>query len=296
MRVWVLTEQAKTYAVNRLKEEAKKQGIQFRVVNPKKFELIEPRPENKTVLYNNKYIKAPDCVIARGKTNYFYYAVIRYLENMGVYVVNSAKSIDESKDKLKTIQILATNNIPIPKTMFAKLPLDISFIKKEFSFPLIMKTTIGSQGKGVVLCEKSSQLEDIIDFTTGSSAEQELNVIFQEFISSSKGRDIRVFLVGGRPIGAMLRTAVADGFKANYSIGGSVENFPLNPELEWLAVESTRLLGLEIAGVDILFDKKGYRICEVNSSPGFKGFEEATGINVPQEIFRYLQIRTEGFK
>ena len=124
--------------------------------------------------------------------------------------------------------------------------------------------------------------------------DSKVNIIIQEFISSSKGKDLRIFVIGGRAIGGMKRIAREGKFKANFSYGGQVEPFDLNPEVEWLASESTRLLGLEMSGVDILFSGESYMVSEVNSAPGFEGFERATKINVPQEIFNYIRVRLEG--
>ncbi|MFC2159977.1 RimK family alpha-L-glutamate ligase, partial [Actinomycetota bacterium] len=195
--------------------------------------------------------------------------------------------------KLATLQLLATNNIPIPKTMLAKFPINISAVEKEFEYPLIIKTITGSQGKGVFLLEDNNKLNDLATLME-ISKDSKTNLILQEFISFSKGRDIRVIVIGGRTIGAMLRTAKGKNFKANYSAGGLVEPYELNPAIEWLSIESSRLIGLDIAGVDILFDKdNNYRICEINSYPGFEGFEKATGINVPEEIFNYINLRLE---
>jgi RimK family alpha-L-glutamate ligase len=226
-------------------------------------------------------------------TTYFALAIIRHLERLGALVLNGSQSIEASKDKLATLQILSANSIPIPKTMLAKFPLNIDYVEKEFTYPLVLKTVSGSEGKGVVLCERKSHLEDIASFME-ESRDPRVNVILQEFVASSKGKDIRVIVVGGRPIGAMLRTATTGKFKANVAAGGSVEPFQTTPEVEWLAVESARLLGLEIAGVDILFDGDSYKVCEVNSSPGFEGFEKATGVNVPQEVYNYIRVRLEG--
>lgn len=298
MRIWVLAKKKgfKSYGNKRLVAEANRLGIEIKMVAPEDFEIIEPnRSGQKEIVFKNKWTELPDCLIPRlgSSTSYFALAVIRYFERMGVFVCNSSQAVESAKDKLHTIQILAQNNIPIPKTMLAKFPLKASFIKKEFKFPLILKMISGSQGRGVMLCNNMSELADI-GHLTGQSSETKMNLILQEFISASRGKDIRVFIVGGRVMGAMMRKAQSGKFKANFSAGGSVEKFELTSEIEWLALECARLLNLDITGVDILFDKEGFRVCEVNSSPGFEGFEEATGINIPEEIFAYIKVRLEG--
>jgi len=158
---------------------------------------------------------------------------------------------------------------------------------------LIVKTVSGSYGKGVFLCENRDQLEDLADLIEVSK-DQRVNVIIQEFVLFSNGKDVRVFVVGRRHIGAMVRIAREGKLKANFSAGGTVASFDLNPAVERLAVESAKLVGLDIAGIDILFDGDSYKVCEVNSSPGFEGFEKATGLNVPQEIYHYIQVRLGG--
>ncbi len=255
-------------------------------------DLITTKEGKKSIHYNGSCVDLPDVLIPRmgAATPYFALAVIRHMQNLGVLVLNSSASIEVAKDKMATLQKLTTHNVPIPKTMLAKFPLNLSIVENEFTYPIILKTVSGSLGKGVFLCESRSKLEDVMDLIEISS-DSRINIILQEFVSTSKGRDIRVIIIGGKPIGAMLRTAKKGKFKANFSAGGKVTPFELNPTVEWLAVESTKLLGLDIAGVDILFDGDNYKICEVNSSPMFEGFEQATGIDVPKAIFEYAKLR-----
>ena len=294
MKIWLLkkNEESSSYEAERFKEVASQKDIVFQFVVPEEFDLIVTKEGRKSIRYNAEYTDLPDCLLPRmgAGTTYFALAVIRHLERLGVFVLNSSQSIENAKDKLASLQILSSHNIPIPKTMLAKFPLNIQLVENEFSYPLLIKTVSGTHGKGVFLCENKSQLEDLADLIQ-ESRDPKVNVIFQEFVSSSTGKDIRVIVVGGRPLGAMLRTAASGKFKANYSRGGEVERIELNPEMEWLAVESARLLNLDIAGVDLLFDGDSYKVCEVNSSPGFRGFEKATGINVPQEIYNYVRVR-----
>lgn len=292
MKVWLLVKDEFTYENRRFREEAEKEGIEIKFVNSVDFDIIVNRNGGNCIVYGGNYVEPPDCVIPRrgAGTTYFDLAFLRQLERMGVLVVNSSQSIEISKDKLQTLQLLSANNIPIPKTMLAKLPLDIDVVEREFSYPIIIKTISGSRGKGVFLCEDRNQLEDFVGFME-VSMDPRVNLIIQEFVEESRGKDIRVLVVGGKAIGAMLRVAREGKVKANYSAGGSVSAYNLTPELEWLAVESAKIVGLDIAGVDILFDSENYLVCEINSSPGFEGFEKATGINVPQAIFRYLKFR-----
>jgi len=294
MKVWILKrrETFDCYENKRFHEEAEKLGFEIETVAPEDFEIITTKEGRKSILHKGEHVRLPDCLLPRmgAGTTYFALAVIRQLERLGVFVLNQSHSIEHSKDKLATSQILASNNIPTPKTMLAKFPLNIELIEKEFNYPVIVKTISGTYGKGIFLCKDRTQLEDLGGLIEISKT-QSINVIIQEFVSESAGKDIRVLVIGGRAIGAMLRKAPEGKFKANFSAGGSVEPLKLNPAMEWLAVESAKLLDLEIAGVDLLFDGDNYKICEVNSSPQFQGFEQATEINVPAKIYKYISVR-----
>ena len=294
MKVWLLTKKGLTSdpQILRFKETAKEMGIECYVVNPEEFDLITTKEGQSSVRYNGEKVKLPDCLIPRrgSATNYFAHAVIRHFEHLGVLVLNSGHSINIAQDKLATSQILTLNHIPVPKTILAKSPVNLKVIESEFDYPIILKTVSGSYGKGVFLCENRSKLKDVLDLME-ESKDPQVNVILQEFVKSSKGRDIRVIVIGGRVYGAMLRTAKRGYYKANYSAGANVSAFKLNKRIEWLALESTRVLNLDVAGVDILFDGKNYKVCEVNSAPGFEGFEKATGLDVPKAILEYVKFR-----
>jgi len=294
MKIWLLSSQKKLrgYDNSRFREEALKLGIKFRVVVPDNFEIMANVEPNESISYNSKPIKLPDVFIPRYAIKYFSSAIVRQFEKTKTLVLNTTDARELAKDKMACLQQLACFNLPIPKTILAKLPLDIEFIEANLKYPIIIKRTEGSEGKGIILCENRTQLEDIFELIAGQmTMDPSFNIILQEFITSSFGKDVRVFVVGGRAVGAMLRQGKEGDFKANFSGGGSVEKFELTPEIEWLAVESARAVGLDIAGVDILFDKSGYKICEVNGSPYFEGFEQATGINIPQEIFKYISLK-----
>ena len=296
MKIWILEKKSdfSSYTSRRFNEVARNTGIELKLVAPEEIDLIVTKEDKKSIIYNGNIIELPDCLIPRiGTVTYYALAIIRHFERFGVFILNPSQSMETAKDKLSTLQLLSSNNIPIPKTMLAKFPLNTSFVEKEFSYPLIIKTVIGSKGRGVFLVENRNKLNDLVNLLE-ISKDPKTNLILQEFISASKGRDIRVIVIGGRAIGAMLRIATDDNFKANYSAGGKVISYKINPTIEWLAVESARIVGLDIAGVDILFDQNSYKVCEVNSYPGFEGFEKATKINIPEEIFKYILVRLGG--
>lgn len=292
MKIWVLSRKPDCYGNIRFLEEAEKAEIELEIINPEEFDIIVTKEGRKSILRNGNHVSLPDCLIPRmgAATTYFALAVIRHMERLGVLVLNSSQSIELARDKLAHLQALSVSNISIPKTMLAKFPLCMESLEREFEYPLVLKTIAGAEGKGVFLCESRDQMTDLAEFVEHSK-DPNVNVILQEFIKTSRGRDVRVWLLGGRAIGAMLRTAKEGKFKANFSLGGDVAPYEMNPTVEWLAVESARLIGLDIAGVDILFDGDGFKVCEVNSSPGYEGFEKATDINIPREVFNYINIR-----
>jgi gamma-F420-2:alpha-L-glutamate ligase len=281
------------YTMKRLYEKAYKMNIQLEIKETHLFDLVVSQDGLEQLIYNGKPIeKMPDAVLSRlgAKIDYFGLAVVRHLERMDVLVLNNHKALETSKDKLHTLQDLAAHNMPIPKTMIAKFPVDTQSIQREFKFPLILKHSSGTQGKGVMLIENLQHLSGISHMIDVSKP-----MVFQEYISKSSGRDIRVIVVGGKAVGAMMRIAKS-GFKANFHQGGIVKKIRLSPAVEWLAIEATRLIGLEVAGVDILIDKDTYKICEINSSPGFMGFEMATEVDVPFHILDFVKLRTGVWK
>lgn len=285
-----------TFEINRLVEEAEKQDIDMRVLAPEQFELIVTRDDRKSVMVDGEVQQLPDFVLPRmgAGTNYFGLALIRHLERLGVRTFNSSQSIDTVKDKLYTQQILAEYNLPVPKTMLIRSKVDVNLVEKHLGFPVVVKTISGSQGSGVFLAETKSKFIDLLEMI--NAYKENATMILQEFVESSRGMDLRVLTIGGRAVAAMKRYSGNDSFKANYSRGGKVEPFEINPEIEWLALETSRLLNLDIAGIDLLFDGDHYKICEANSSPGFEGLESCCQVNIAEEIYNFLRVRLNRFE
>lgn len=283
------------YEKSKLISEAKKYGIKLIMLKPQDIDLIVTKDDRKSVLVNGKPTPLPDFILPRmgAGTTYFALAVIRHMERLGVPCFSSSASIDTVKDKLYTQQILAENNFPVPKTMLAKFPIDIELVESTLGFPVVMKTLSGSQGNGVFLAKTKADFINIIGVLEVSKSN--VNIILQEYIKDSHGRDLRVFTIGGKAVACMERRSSTEDFKANFSQGGSVFPYTITPEIEWLATEATRILGLDISGVDLLFDGDHFKICEVNSSPGFKGLEKTCDVNIPKEIFHYIRIRLGNF-
>jgi RimK family alpha-L-glutamate ligase len=288
------------YTIKRLFETAWNMNIQLKICDTNKFDLVISSEGLEHIMYDGVkgvYLeciltctveKLPDAVLPRlgAKVSYFSLAVVRQLEKMGVLIINELSSLEVSKDKLSTLQSLSAHNIPIPKTMIAKFPINSSMVANELGgYPIILKRSSGSQGKGVMLVQNAEHLNDI-----GDMIDTAHSYLLQEFIAKSAGRDIRVIVVGGKAIGGMMRIA-KKGFKSNFHQGGYTKPVKLSTPIEWLAIKSANMIGLDIAGVDILIDKNTYRICEINSTPGFQGFEMATGIDVAKAIMEYVKFR-----
>lgn len=286
---------AETFEIERFVQVAKEQDIEIRVLAPEQFELIVTRDDRKSVLVDGEVLPLPDFVLPRmgAGTNYFGLALIRHLERLGVRTFNSSQSIDTVKDKLYTLQILAEHNLPVPKTILIRSKVDVELVEKHLGFPAVVKTISGSQGSGVFLAETKSKFIDLVEMI--NAYKENATMIIQEFVVSSRGMDLRVLTIGGRAVAAMKRTSGNDSFKANYSRGGYVEPFEMNPEVEWLALETSRLLNLDIAGIDLLFDGEHYKICEANSSPGFEGLESCCNVNIAEEIYNFLRVRLNRF-
>ncbi|MCP5506848.1 MAG: RimK family alpha-L-glutamate ligase [Chlamydiales bacterium] len=275
------------YGVKRMLDAGKNMGIDLDVVCPEQFELVVTRHDRNSILIDEKSRPLPNFVIPRmgSETTYFGLAVVRQLERLGIYVCNSSESIELAKDKLHVHQILAQSDLPTPKTMMVKFPIDINVVKKEIGFPLVIKNIIGTRGEGIYLCESEERFMDLMELIY--SYNHQANIILQEFISTSKGRDLRVFVLGGKVIGSMQRKSKGH-FKANYSQGGTVEPIDLPDEAAWLAVETARLMNLEVSGVDLLFTEEGFMICEANSSPDFEGLEQVVGKHIAEDILTHV--------
>ena len=293
MKLWMLGNRLTTemYERERFIEEADKYGIDFSLVFADEIDLLVSRDDRKSIRYRNDIVSLPDVLLARtgSGTGYFNLSVLRQFERLNVLTLPNSQAIEQSKDKLYANQILAQAGLPIPKTMLTRFPCKAELVEKVVGFPCVLKVITGSHGAGVYLCEDAKRFEDLSELI--HSIDGKTSMIIQEYISHSKGRDLRVIVIGGRVVGAMERTATDGSFKANISRGGEGKVYEVDDEMEMLAIQVAKVLDLDIAGVDLLFHPDGYKICEANSSPGFKGFEKALGINIPQKVFDYARLR-----
>ena len=291
MNGWILYKNPieESWETNRLVKEFTKQDIEIRVVNPNDVDIFVDRDDRKSIIVGGKPRALPDFVIPRtgSGTTYFIKAIIRHLERLGVTLINGSNAIDTVKDKLYTQQVLGESNLPVPKTLLVRHPIKLEWVEKNLTFPVIIKTLSGSFGAGVFLAEDKKQFKQLLKMA--EITKKSYNIIVQEFIKDSWGKDLRVFVLNGKVVGCMMRQAVDDDFRANITRGGEGIPYQIDENIEWLGGESARLLGLDIAGVDLLFDNGGYKICEVNSSPGFEGMDKFTHTNIAEDIVNFVK-------
>ena len=291
MNGWILYKNdiSESYETQKLVEEFDKQGIKVRVVQPDDVDIFVDRDDRKSILVAGRTRQLPDFVMPRtgSGTSYFIKAIIRHLERLGVVLINGSDAIDNVKDKLYTQQILGESKLPVPKTLLVKHPINLEWVETNINFPVIIKTLSGSFGAGVFLAENKKQLEQLVKMA--EITKKSYNIIVQEFIKDSWGKDIRVFVLNKKVIGCMMRQSTDDDFRANIARGGEGIPYQITEEIEWLGGESARLLGLDIAGVDLLFNNGSYSICEVNSSPGFEGMDNYTNTNIAEDIVNFVK-------
>lgn len=298
MKAWILYRKKRSQithrdnGVHRLLQAAKALKIDLEVYSPDQIDLLVTKEYPKTILIDGHPTPLPTILLPRMGSNTTYYAlsIIREFERLGVYCCNSPRAIEIAKDKLQVHQLLTQHGLPTPKTLLVKFPIDLPLIKREIGFPLIIKNVTGMEGSGVYLCDSVEKFQDLMDLIRNNSPQA--NIMLQEFIADSHGRDLRIFVLGDRVIGCMKRYSETS-FKANFSRGGKVAPFHLSPEIEWLALETAKLTGLEIAGIDLLFHQDKYKICEANSSPGFRGLELVTGQTIAEQILEYAKLKNK---
>jgi len=293
MNGWILYKNkiSESYETQKLIEEFEKQGIKVRVVHPDDIDIFVDRDDRKSILVAGRTRQLPDFVMPRtgSGTTYFIKAIIRHLERLGVVLINGSDAIDNVKDKLYTQQILGESKLPVPKTLLVKHPINLEWVETNINFPVIIKTLSGSFGAGVFLAENKKQLEQLVKMA--EITKKSYNIIVQEFIKDSWGKDIRVFVLNKKVIGCMMRQSTDDDFRANITRGGEGIPYQITDEIEWLGGESARLLHLDIAGVDLLFNNGSYSICEVNSSPGFEGMDKFTKTNIAEDIVNFVKLK-----
>jgi len=292
MTVLILTKLDRNeYESNRLVESFAQKGITALMCHPDDFDIIVDRDIRKGIKYKGQDLELPKLVLVRLGAGIlpFQLAVVRHFEQAGVPCINGSLPIETVKDKLRTSQILSRAGIAIPNTMMVRMPIDDGLVETNIGFPCVVKVVTGSYGEGVYLCEKKRDYKKLMEFIDNLGNKK--TMIVQKYMGERIGEDLRVLVIGGKVLGAMKRTAPEGDFRANITNGGTGENYPLTEEIEFLARETARALGLDIAGVDLLFDKHGFVVCEANSNPGFSGFENYCQVNVADAITEYIKFK-----
>jgi RimK family alpha-L-glutamate ligase len=294
MSAIIITKQSETdYETSRLIESFNKKNITVRVCHPDDFDIVVDRDIRKGIKYKGEEVELPGIVLVRLGAGIlpFQLAVLRHFEQAGVLVVNGSESIQTVKDKMRTSQILSRAGISIPNTMMVRFPMQEKLIAENIGYPCVVKVVTGSYGAGVYLCEKKRDYKKLVEFV--ESLGNKKTLLVQEYLGDAPGEDLRVLIIGGKVVGAMKRTAPEGDFRANITNGGTGSSYEVTDEIDFITRETAQALGLTIAGIDLLFDKRGFRVCEANSNPGFSGFEKYCGLDVADLITEYIKYKVQ---
>ena len=286
LNIGILSRKASLYSTRRLHEAAVRAGHEVRVIDYSRcvMNITSHKPE---VYFGDRSLQF-DAIIPRIGASLTFYgtAVVRQFEMMGTYSLNSSQAITRSRDKLRSLQLLAKAGIGLPVTSFARHPKDIGrLIDIVGGAPLVVKLLEGTQGVGVVLAETNKAAESVV----GAFRQLDANILVQEFIKEAAGADVRAFVVGEKVVASMKRQAKPGEFRSNLHRGGTAEAVKLTPEERSTAIRSVKQLGLRVAGVDLLRSNHGPVVMEVNSSPGLEGIERATGKDVAEAVVAYIE-------
>lgn len=291
MKLAILSRSLKAYSTQRLREAAIDRGIKVKVLDTLKF-AIDLKRGAPDLYFRQKQLSSYDAVLPRIGASVTYYgtAVVRQFQEMDVFCANTAHGIENSRDKLRSLQILARHHIGIPETTFVRDKKDVlPAIDRVGGAPVIIKLIEGTQGIGVLLAETVNAAESIIELLQS----QRQNVLIQKFVAESRGKDIRAIVVGDRVVAAMRRVAQGQEFRSNVHRGGVAEPVELPAEYEQAAIRAAQIMGLRVAGVDMLESVTGPQIMEVNSSPGLEGIESCTQLDVAGAIIDYIAAQVE---
>jgi len=287
MKIAMLARNAELYTHKRLKAAAEERGHQLDIINTLRcyMNIASRRPE---VYYNGDKLVGYDAVIPRIGASVTFYgmAVLRQFEMQGVYPLNESVAIGRSRDKLRSMQLLARDGIGLPVTTFAHDPKQTEeVLELAGGAPVVIKLLEGTQGIGVVLADTNRSAKSVVEAFRGAG----VNILLQEFIKEAGGTDIRAIVVGGKVVASMKRTGAKGDFRSNLHRGGSAELIKLSPEERSTAIRSAKAMGLNVCGVDMLRSNHGPVVMEVNSSPGLEGVEKATGLDIAGKIIEYME-------
>ncbi len=286
MKLGILSQDIRLYSTSRLYESAKNRGHETEVVSYLRcyMNIAKAKPR---IFFQGRQLNF-DVVIPRIAATWTFYgaAVVRQFELMGSLSANSSASISRSRDKLRALQLIGNSGVEMPVTGYVHLSRDIeSVLKTVGQPPYVIKLLEGTQGRGVVLTETMEAAISAIE----TMKKVDANILIQEFVNESKGEDIRAIVVGDKVVASMKRKAKPGEFRSNVHLGGSVEKYELNEQEEESAIKAAKVLGLSVAGVDLIQSNRGPLVLEVNSSPGLEGIEKASGVNVADKIIEYLE-------
>lgn len=288
MKIAILATNPDLYSHKRLVEASQAAGHEVCIINPLNC-YMNVAVSNPSVHYRGgEPLGHFDAVIPRiGASNTFYgTAVLRHLESMGVYTINESIAIARSRDKFRSLQLLARKGIPMPRTGFAQSPDNTEdLIRMVGGAPLVIKLLEGTQGKGVILADSHQSAVSIVNAFKEMSA----NILVQEFIQESRGTDIRCLVVGDKVIAAIKRQAKEGEFRANVHQGGQAMKVKLTSEERHIAIAAAKAMGLKLAGVDLIRSNQGPLVLEINSSPGLEGVERATQVNIAGKIIQFIE-------
>ncbi|APX89717.1 ribosomal protein S6 modification protein [Brevirhabdus pacifica] len=291
MKIAMLARNAELYSHRRLKEAAEARGHELKIINTLRcyMNIASRRPE---IYYEGEKLPQYDAVIPRIGASITFYglAVLRQFEMQGVYPLNESVAIGRSRDKLRSMQLLARDGIGLPVTTFAHDSKQTEeVVRLAGGAPLVVKLLEGTQGIGVVLADTDRSAKSVIEAFRGAN----VNILVQEFIKEAGGTDIRALVVDGKVVAAMQRTGAEGEFRSNLHRGGSAKSIKISPEERACAVRAAKSMGLNVCGVDMLRANHGPVVMEVNSSPGLEGVEKATGIDIAGKIIETIEKRAK---
>ena len=284
-RLVILSRGPQLYSTKRLAEEAEKAGWAVRILDPLALTVVVDENEGK-IFHKGWQV---DCEAIIPRIGYSVtrrgVSIVRQFERMGIIIMNSSDGITRSRDKLIAFQMMSAGNIPVPITAQVVSWEDTNrAINRVGGTPCVVKSTEGTHGSGVFLAHTDQHARQLVY----QMLERGMRPLVQEYIEESHGKDIRVLVVGGNVVACMRRSSIGDEFRSNFHLGGTVEKVDISPEFKKIAIEAASILGLEIAGVDLLESERGPLVLEVNSSPGLEGIEKASGENVAAAVSERL--------
>ena len=288
MKIAILATNPELYSHKRLRVAGEEAGHEVQIINPLYCYMNVAASCPQIHYRGGEPLPYFDAVIPRiGASNTFYgTAVLRHLETMGIYTLNESIAIARSRDKFRSLQLLARKGIPMPLSSFAQSPDNTAdLIRMVGGAPLVIKLLEGTQGKGVVLADSHQSAVSIIN----AFKEMGANILVQEFIQESCGTDIRCLVIGDKVVAAIKRQAKDGEFRANVHQGGTALKVKLSPQERTIAIAAAKAMGLKVAGVDLLRSNHGPLVLEINSSPGLEGIEKATQINIAGKIIQYIE-------